>query len=42
VVELDDGHGDGDSLSEGLQTWKRRKKIKWPQNKGIFDKVILF
>ena len=45
MVELDDGHGDGDGLSEDqvLQTWKRRKrKIKWAQDKGIFDRAILF
>jgi hypothetical protein len=45
VVELNDGHGDGDGLSEDqvLPLWKRRKrKIKWAQGKGIFDRAILF
>ena len=45
VVELDDGHGDGDGLIEDqvLHIWKRRKrKIKWAQGKGIFDRAILF
>ena len=45
MVELDDGHGDGDGLIEDqvLHIWKRRKrKIKWAQGKGIFDRAILF
>jgi len=44
-MELDDGHGDGGDqkkLSSAL-TWKRRKrKIKWAQGKGIFNRAILF
>jgi hypothetical protein len=44
-MELDDGHGDDDGQSEDqvLPLWKRRKrKIKWAQGKGIFDRAILF
>jgi hypothetical protein len=44
-MELDDDHGGGDGQNENqvLQTWKRRKrKIKWAQDKGIFDRAILF
>ena len=37
----DDGGGHGDD--QVLRTWKRRKrKIKWAQGKGIFDRTILF
>ena len=45
VVELDDGHGDGDGLIEDqvFHIWKRRKRtIKWAQGKDIFDRAILF
>ena len=45
MVELDDGHGDGDGLIEDqvFHIWKRRKRtIKWAQGKDIFDRAILF
>jgi hypothetical protein len=45
-MELDDGvHGDGDGqkMITSAPTWKRRKrKTKWAQGKGIFDRAILF
>ena len=45
MVELDDGYGDGNGLSEDqvLLIWKRRKtKTKWAQDKDVFDRAILF
>ena len=45
MVELDDGHGDGDGLIEDqvFHIWKRRKRtIKWAQGKDIFDRAIVF
>ena len=45
MVELDDGHGGGDGLSEDqvLQLEKEeREKKRWAQGKGIFDRAILF
>ena len=37
----DDGGGHGDD--QGARAWKRRKrKIKWVQGKGEFDRAILF
>jgi hypothetical protein len=44
-MELDDGLGDGDGLSDGSNTltWTRRKrKTKWAQDKGKKLKAILF
>jgi hypothetical protein len=44
-VEQDEVFGDGGHVVMviTLRTWKRRKrKTKWPQGKGIFNRVILF
>ena len=47
VLEKDEVHGVGDGhvmmMMIKLQTWKTRKrKTKWAQGKGIFDREILF
>ena len=46
MVEQDEVHSDGDGhvmMMIKLQTWKRRKrKTKWAQDKGVFDRDILF
>ena len=46
MVEQDEVHGDGDGhvmMMIKLRTWKRRKrKIKWAQGQGKFDRAILF
>ena len=45
VVEQDEVHGVGDGhvMMINLQTWKRRKrKTKWAQGKGMFDRANLF
>ena len=46
MVEHDEVHGGDDGhvmMVIKLQTWKiRKKKIKWAQGKGIFDRAILF
>ena len=42
MEELDDGHGVCDGLNEDqvLSIWKRRKKNKMAQGKGILDRSI--
>ena len=46
MVEQDEVHGGDDGhvmMVIKLQTWKRRKrKTKWTQGKGIFDRAVLF
>jgi hypothetical protein len=46
VVDQDEVHEGGDGhvmMMIKLRTGKRRKrKIKWAQGKGIFDRAILF
>ena len=43
VVKLDDGHGEGDGHQRDdqvLHIWKRRKRKKWDQGKGIMIGAI--
>jgi len=45
VIELEDGHGDGGDQKKisSAPTLKRRKrKIKWAQGKGIFNRPFCF